>query len=266
MLKAVSFVKDAKKYGKRLALNIAPPIITQCIRKIRQQIVRRSARSTALPHPSEYSTLDGSIEVPCQVEAYLLCRDKYLKPTDAVLDVGFGLGYGLQIMAAKVENLIGIEIDARAVDRGRLLFKGHPRIKKVLLYDGRDIPFEDKTFDVVTCVDIIEHVEDYKGLLLEMARVARRLTFISTPNRRPEYTLTDGRPKNYWHLREWSYEKFDSILQKIPDIQVEWNFLNGPWDGPFDCTPVVSENTLALIPALTLDSSQGWQDDNLCAE
>jgi len=39
-------------------------------------------------------------------------------------------------------------------------------------------------------------------------------------------------------------------LRKIPDVHVDWNFLNGPWDGPFEWTFVVSENTMALTPVL----------------
>lgn len=255
MREVIGFSQTVKKYGKAIAVNIIPPIIMKGVYKVWKFL--QHPNRVALPNPSEYSTLNGCVEVPSQVSAYLLCRDKYLKPTDVVLDVGFGLGYGLQIRAAKVENLIGIEVDVRAVDRGRRIFAGHPHVKKVLLYDGKDIPFEDKTFDVVTCVDTIEHVKDYKGLLLKMVRVARRLTFLSTPNRRPKYTLTDGRPKNYWHLREWSYEELDTILQRTSDIHIEWNFLNGPWGGSFECSPNVSKDTLALIPVLILDLSQG---------
>ncbi|HEC65489.1 MAG TPA: class I SAM-dependent methyltransferase, partial [bacterium] len=172
----------------------------------------------------------------------------------AVLDVGFGLGYGLQIMAAKVNKLIGLEVDARAVDHGRRIFKGHPRIKQVLLCNGEGIPFKDKSFDVVTCVEVLEHVEDYKVLLLQMVRVSKRLIFITTPNRRLEYTTWDGKPRNYWHLREWSYQGLDTILQRIPDIHIDWNFLNGSWNGPFEWGTDVSENTLTLAPALVLDA------------
>lgn len=238
-----------------MAINITPPIITNGLRKFRKNI-------RGQPSPSEYSTLDNPLVVPCQVEAYLLCRDKYLKPTDVVLDIGFGLGYGLHIMAAKARNLIGIEVDTKAIEQGKRIFKGHPHIKKIMLYDGKHLPFRDKTFDVVTCIEVLEHVEDYKNLLLEMVRVSRRLVFITTPNRRPESTLPDGRPKNYWHLREWSYKDFDSILQQIPDVRVDWNFLNGLWNGPFECESIVSKNTLSLVPVLMLDTSKQQQHNN----
>lgn len=235
-----------------MSVAVIPPIAIALLRSIRDRLLHRHAH----PSPSEYSTIDNPLEVPCQVEAYLLCRDKYLKPSDIVLDVGFGLGYGLHIMAAKVMNLVGLEVDAKTLGRARRIFKRHSRIKEVCLYDGKSIPFKDKTFDVVTCVEILEHVEDYKGLLLEMIRVSRRLLFISTPNRRSKYTLPDGRPKNYWHLREWRYEEFDSILQQIPDVRVDWNFLNGLWNGPFEYSSVISKDTLSLIPVLMLITSQ----------
>ena len=67
-----------------------------------------------------------------------------------------------------------------------------------------------------------------------------------TPNSRPEYTNRDGTPKNYWHLREWSFEEFDEIIRKFG--QVEWNFINGPYEGPFTISTTLSDNTLALSP------------------
>lgn len=256
MREVIGFTQIVKKYGGARAGSITPTIIMKGVYKLWKALGHPNR--VASSNPSEYSTLNGCVEVPCQVEAYFLCRDKYLKSTDAVLDVGFGLGYGLQIMAAKVVNSIGLETDVRAVERGCRIFEGHPCIKEVLLYDGGSIPFRDKSFDVVTCVEILEHVEDYKNLALEMARVSKRLVFITTPNRCPEYTRWDGKPKNYWHLREWSYQELDTILQRIPDIHINWNFLNGSWNGPFEWGTDVSENTLMLAPALVLDAFEGW--------
>ena len=93
------------------------------------------------------------------------------------------------------------------------------------MFDGYNLPFPDDTFDVVTCVDVIEHVEDYDRLIKEMLRVSKKGVFLSTPNRRPEYTNRDGSPKNYWHLREWSFEELEMILSKFG--RTEWIFING---------------------------------------
>lgn len=260
MTKVGDFLRHWGRYGRKVIVSITPPIVTAGIRKARSHLLRHHAEAFPLPHPSEYSPCDNPLEVPCQVEAYLLCRDRYLKPSDVILDVGFGLGYGLQIMAAKAENLVGLDIDARATARARRIFEGHPRIKTIELYDGKSLPFGDKTFDVVTCIEVIEHVKDYKSLLLELSRVSRRLIFLATPNRRPEYTLPDGQPKNYWHIREWSFRDLDTILQEIPNVQIEWNFIDGPWEGPFVCTTAVSEDTLALAPVLMLDPPMSPND------
>ena len=41
------------------------------------------------------------------------------------------------------------------------------------LFDGRNIPFVDKSFDWVTIVDVLHHADDPPWLLAEAARVAR---------------------------------------------------------------------------------------------
>ncbi len=197
-----------------------------------------------------YSALDNEIEVPVQVAAYGLAVANYVQHGDSVLDVGFGLGYGLGLLAEKAGEVTGLEVDPRAVARGRRRLAGMTQLRQLSHYDGQSIPFDDGAFDVVTCVDVIEHVPDFLGLIREMLRVSRRVVLISTPNRRPENTRADGKPRNFWHLREWSHQEFDAILAPIPGIEIEWNFLNGAWDGPFQRGRVPAEDTQALAPAL----------------
>jgi len=197
----------------------------------------------------EYSALLNPIEVPCQVESYLLCRDRYVREGDAVLDVGFGLGFGMNILACKADTVVGVEVDKRAVERATRIFHGHPRVRRVEHYDGRSLPFPDRFVDVVTCVDVLEHVPNYTLLLRQMCRVARRCVFVATPNRRREHTGADGRPKNYWHLREWTQNELDAILREL-GVTVEWNYLNGPFEGPFVCSREIASDTLVLAPVL----------------
>ena len=220
------------------------------------QILKVNLRSTIArifpgSFPRLYSTLDHPIEVPSQVVAYELTTHKYLRQKDKVLDVGFGLGYGLKIMAEKDRELSGIDIDRRAVSHAQQLIKEVDQICRVEHYNGRKIPFDDNSFDVVTCIDVIEHVPDYSGLLMEMVRVSKRLVLLATPNRRPEYTRPDGKPKNYWHLREWTLEELKRILNQH-DFKCEWNFINGPFEGPFTITKIPMKDTLSLVPVILL--------------
>jgi cyclopropane fatty-acyl-phospholipid synthase-like methyltransferase len=194
--------------------------------------------------PEDYSTCDHPQKVPCQMAAYNLALDIYLKEGDSCLDVGFGQGYGFEILSKKAKKLAGIENDKRAVKRGLEIFKS--KNTDILHYNGYNIPFGDNTFDLVTCIDVIEHVEDYNMLLKEMLRVSKKGVFISTPNRRPEYTNPDGTPRNRWHLREWSFDEFDEIVRSHGEV--DWNFFNGPWEGPFTHSKTVNKNSQTLSP------------------
>lgn len=227
------------------------------IKKIRKQVQilkrvfyqGRREESNKL-NPKDYSSLlgKGSV-VPCQIEAYFLALNKYVAEGAAVLDVGFGLGYGLNILSIKAKAVSGIDVDIKAYKYCQdTLVNRNPRLVYLDVYDGYVLPFSDNAFDVVTCVDVVEHVEDYDRFIAELLRVAKKGVFFSTPNRRPEYTNPDGTPKNYWHLREWSFDEFDAILRKHG--QVEWIFLNGPFEGPFTHSYAIQKDTLTLSPFL----------------
>lgn len=202
------------------------------------------------PDPKKYSTIVGvgSI-VPIQIEAYFLALNKYVDENAKILDVGFGLGYGINILSIKSEEVNGVDVDEKVLDYCTNTLVGkNPRLKILKIFDGYNLPFPDDSFDVVTCVDVIEHVEDYDHLIKEMLRVSRKGVFLSTPNRRSEYTNKDGSPKNYWHLREWSFEEFDEIVRKFG--RIEWNFINGSYEGPFVISTEIKQDTLALSPII----------------
>ena len=198
------------------------------------------------PDPKKYSTIVGvGSVVPIQIEAYFLALNKYIDENAKILDVGFGLGYGLNILSIKSNDVNGVDVDGKVLDYCTKTIVGkNPRLKILKIFDGYNLPFSDETFDVVTCIDVIEHVEDYNRLIKEMLRVSRKGVFLSTPNRRPEYTNKDGSPKNYWHLREWSYDEFDEIVRIFG--RVEWNCINGPYEGPFTISTEIHRDTFAL--------------------
>lgn len=221
------------------------------IKKIDKKIRKALARLFPGRFPKLYSTTDDPIPVPVQMFAYDLAIRNFVHSSDRVLDVGFGAGFGLMKLAKATRFVNGIDIDNRAVlsVREKLDSQFLDSID-LRLYDGRHIPYEDHSFETVVCVDVIEHVEDYEKFLYELLRVAKRSVFISTPNRRPEFTAADGKPLNYWHLREWSFEELHAILDKIPGVSVEWNMINGSIDGPFTFSKRIEHDTVALCPVL----------------
>lgn len=233
-----------------LGLRITPSPKKQGLYGALKTILHVKDATFRKPDPKEYSTIVGmgSI-VPGQQESYFLALREYVKEGDTVLDVGFGLGYGMNILSIKAGAVHGVDIDKKVYDYcDRTIVGRNPKITKISLYDGYNLDYPDNFFDVVTCGDVIEHVEDYHRFIKELLRISKRGIFLNTPNRRPEYTNEDGTPKNYWHLREWSFEEFDEIIKKhgTPD----WNFINGPFDGPFTISKILKDDTIALSPFL----------------
>lgn len=200
--------------------------------------------------PKDYSTTDGPMEVPCQKESYYLALNNYVKEGDRVLDVGMGVGYGMNLLSIKAKEVHAVDVDKKSVDycTEHVLGK-NPKVKRLKHYDGYHLPYKDNYFDVVTCIDVVEHVEDYDAFIDELVRVSKRAVVFATPNRLPEYTNPDGTPKNYWHLREWSFRELDKIMKKHTK-KLDWHVLNGPWEGPFTHAEKATKNTLVLIPVL----------------
>lgn len=199
--------------------------------------------------PKDYSTV-GSLEVPCQKESYFYALNNFVRDGDRVLDVGMGIGYGMNLLSIKAKEVYAVDVDEVAVEScSKTVLGKNPKVKELKAYDGYNLPYKDIFFDVVTCVDVVEHVEDYDKFIDELLRVAKRAVVFATPNRRPEYTNLDGTPKNHWHLREWSFEELDKIAKRHSD-KVKWAFLDGPWEGPFKTSAKVNKDTLVLIPAL----------------
>jgi ubiquinone/menaquinone biosynthesis C-methylase UbiE len=168
-----------------------------------------------------------------------------------VLDVGVGLGYGMAIISVKASRVEGVDVDDKAVEYAAKEYVGkNPKIKSVKVYDGYKLPYPSKSFNVITCVDVLEHVEDYDRFIDELLRVTKKYVIFGTPNRRKEYTNPDGTPMNHWHLREWSKPELDAILKKH-SAKIEWRLIDGPFDGPFTVNKRTSKNTLVLMPVLT---------------
>ncbi|MGD0781145.1 MAG: methyltransferase domain-containing protein [Dehalococcoidales bacterium] len=243
--------KDASRTDRQIA-QLAVSKVKETIKRaynfIKTPIKSNKPIPAIKPNPKDYSTIVGvGSVVPCQIEAYFLALNQYLGEKETALDVGFGLGYGLNILAIKASSVSGVDVDPKTLEYCRNTILGrNPRLDHLDIYDGYSLLFPDNHFDLVTCVDVLEHVEDYHHFLDELLRVARKGVFISTPNRRPEYTNPDGTPKNYWHLREWSFEELDEILKQHG--KVDWNFLNGPFEGPFIHSKTIQKSTLTLSP------------------
>ncbi len=138
---------------------------------------------------------------------------KYIK-NKIVLDVASGTGYGsYYLLKNGAEKVIGLDISSDAINYAKNTFKE----QKLNFIQGNSInlPFHNKSFDVITSFETIEHIKEYDKFLNECWRVLRNggLFICSTPNKKissPHNKL----PLNPFHVKEFFPEEFYEIINK----------------------------------------------------
>jgi SAM-dependent methyltransferase len=84
-----------------------------------------------------------------------------------ILDVGCGTGANL-LMLSQYGDAEGVDVSEDA-----LAFCRERGLAKVKLGAAEELPYEDGTFDLVTALDVVEHIDDDLAGLREMRRVLR---------------------------------------------------------------------------------------------
>lgn len=101
----------------------------------------------------------------------------------SVLDIGCGAGFLTNGLSAKGHHVTGIDLSLTSLE----VAKKHDskNAVKYLQANAYQLPFEDASFDVVTAMDVLEHVDNPQRLIQEARRVLKPngLFFFHTFNR-----------------------------------------------------------------------------------
>ncbi len=90
-----------------------------------------------------------------------------------VLDVGCGGGYACEYLAQRKAVVFGTDILAESL-QGAVDHAAQNRLEiDYRLCTAEQLPFSDRTMDVVTCFDVLEHVPDKGQMLREIHRVLK---------------------------------------------------------------------------------------------
>jgi SAM-dependent methyltransferase len=94
--------------------------------------------------------------------------DRLELPEDVqVLDAGCGSGRELQDLSAYGE-VHGVELDPDAAAYAASRGLGEVQVGRV-----EELPWDSDTFDLITCLDVLEHVPDDRLALIELRRVCK---------------------------------------------------------------------------------------------
>jgi SAM-dependent methyltransferase len=123
-----------------------------------------------------------------------------------VLDAGCGVAYGSTMLAdAGARSVVGVDLAEDVLETVRARVPPNVRLERA---DLRDLPFEDGSFDLVVCFEVIEHITAQREVVREFARVLspEGVLLASTPNR----AVSAG--DNPHHLRELLPEELEGML------------------------------------------------------
>lgn len=183
-------------------------------------------------------TLHGRLVFERRVQV-LAKRLAAMIPQDAsVLDVGCGDG--------RIDALLAScrpDIRIQGID---VLERPHSHVP-VSLFDGRTIPLDDRSFDVVLFVDVLHHTEDPEILLKEARRVSANCVvvkdhcadgFLAVPTLRfmdwvgnaPHGVVL---PYNYWPEARW-IQAFSSLSFIIQEWTAALKLYPWPFSIAFD--------------------------------
>lgn len=96
---------------------------------------------------------------------------KRLLPHSRILDIGCGGGFLSNALAEDGHKVVGIDMAEDALDVARDYDK--TRSVEYIKADAYKLPFPDNSFDVVTAMDFLEHVEEPEKVIQEVSRVLK---------------------------------------------------------------------------------------------
>jgi SAM-dependent methyltransferase len=170
-------------------------------------------------------------------------------PADVrALDVGCGVGETDTSLARHVRELHGVDVAAAAIERAAAANASVP----YRTYDGRHLPFDDATFDLVFAICVLHHVvpQQRVAFTAELARVARPTGLVAVIEHNP------GNPLTRLAVARCSFDADAVLLRRRESVALleaagmtvveSRYFLFFPWRIPGATT--VEESALGRLP------------------
>jgi len=153
---------------------------------------------------------------------------------ESFLDAGCGEGFGAKMLLERVPGLklTGFDFDPAAV---KLAQTANPTCDFTTA-SIFEIPYQDQSFDVVGCFEVLEHQTDPVPALRELARVAKRAVIVSVPHE-PFFSLSNAARGKNWDVRPrgsdsdhkqlWSRAALGAFVSQ--ELDVAWLGGSFPW-------------------------------------
>jgi ubiquinone/menaquinone biosynthesis C-methylase UbiE len=147
-----------------------------------------------------------------------------------VLDIGCGEGEALSRLAPVLPETTAIDIDPSCVEFASRRLSG----ATVLVGSAAELEFPDSSFDLVLCLEVLEHLPHPEAAVAELVRVSRRDVVVSVPWEpwfragslvRGKYLRTVGNHPE--HVNRWTRRGLDEFLGE--HVQLRSVIGSFPW-------------------------------------
>jgi ubiquinone/menaquinone biosynthesis C-methylase UbiE len=149
-----------------------------------------------------------------------------LLPGERVLEVGCGEGYLMERMRRRYPEatMAGLDISYGIVQTAR-----DGASASFLQASAYELPWPDKSWDVVVACEVMEHLDEPERALAELRRVGRRACLLSVP-REPLWRLANMARGRYLsslgntpgHVQHWGRDRFAAMVAQyftVKEIQ-----------------------------------------------
>ncbi len=144
----------------------------------------------------------------------------------SLLDVGCGEGVLVHRWATRLgaeRRVVGIDLEEDSIQQGWSQRQA-PNLEYQVMR-AENLPFADEEFDLLSAIEVLEHLPDPEHTVAEMARCARRHLLVSVP-REPLWRMLNMARGAYWadlgntpgHLNHWSRRGFVALLSRHGEV------------------------------------------------
>lgn len=136
----------------------------------------------------------------------------------SLLDVGSGRGTFLWPMLDSFPELLVTSVDKdelRATDL-QAVHKGGIANLEAKNLDVTELDFSDNTFDVVTMLEVLEHIPQAQIALTQVVRVAKKHVILSVPSKE------DNNPE---HIHLFEQDKLKVMFKNAGALQVRFDYV-----------------------------------------
>lgn len=178
----------------------------------------------AIPDVDEMAPIrrDGEVR---RTQTLLQLAD--VRPEERVLDVGCGSGYLLGQVAAFGATLAAVDIAASRLEKASSRLERIGASADLRLGVAEDLGFEDDSFDVVFCSEVLEHLQHPEAGLAEIRRVLKPggRAILSVPNREKILWVEcmhcgEKTSANNGHLHSFDPKSFGALVETAGFVDV----------------------------------------------